>query len=108
MDKKATRINRAIRCMPGNKWFDTEMIDKHAFICARASQSSAIISEMWRNDLLLRADHPTNTRAGLYRKTKAANAWLDNRLAKAKPAKTEELIREFKANIDILESKSND
>lgn len=105
MHKRATRINKAIRCRPNNKWFTTDEIDLDAHILGKAQQTSAILSEMKLEGLLETKQHPDNKRASLYRKLKGANEFLDRRIAKAKPATDKELVREMQKNIDVLKIK---
>lgn len=105
MHKRATRINKAIRCRKASEWFTTEDIDLDAHIFGKATQTSAIISEMKRAGLLEAKRNPNNKRASLYKKLKGANAFLDQRISKAKPASFSELIAEQHLNLDMLSKK---
>ncbi len=105
--KKATRINRAIRCRNSREWFATEDIDLDAFIFFKNGQSSAILSEMVKDhDLLDRKPHPEKRRAFLYRKKAGANAFLDARIKKSSFASKQDILDELESAINLTNAEA--
>lgn len=104
MQKRATRINRAIKCRRRGSWFTTNDIDEDANIPMIASQTSAILSEMARNDVIEKKKVP-GKKAALWKKLKGADEYLEKRIKKAKPASLTEQKLEVAAWMDIIKAR---
>ena len=103
MQRKSTRIQKAILSMSAAKWWSSKDIDIEAHMIG-TNQSSSVINDLRRKNLLDQRQHPENKRQKQYRKIKETNPYLREKIAKAKDATTSELLAEARAAVAVLEA----
>ena len=105
MQRRATRINKAILCRRMKSWFTTADIDEDANIPMIASQTSAILSEMATQGVAEKKKLP-GVKAAQWRKLHGADEYLKRRIAKSRPASLSEQMEEATAWINIIKARS--